>query len=32
MLDRAAAASDPENPDFGAVIDWLQKGSAGSGR
>ena len=32
MLDRAAAASDPENPDFGAVIDWLQKGSTGSGR
>jgi serine/threonine-protein kinase len=30
--DRAAAASDPENPDFGAAIDWLQKGSTGSGR
>jgi len=30
--DRAAAANDPENPDFGAVIDWLQKGSTGSGR
>jgi serine/threonine-protein kinase len=30
--DRTAAASDPENPDFGAVIDWLQKGSSGRGR
>ena len=30
--DRTAATNDPENPDFGAVIDWLQKGSTGSGR
>jgi len=31
-LDRTAATNDPENPDFGAVIDWLQKRSTGSGR
>jgi serine/threonine protein kinase len=30
--DRTAAVHDPENPDFSAVIDWLQKGSTGSGR
>ena len=30
--DRTAATNDPENPDFGAVIDWLQKGATGSGR